>query len=105
MQSPMLQAREQHRVERLAAVEGECFHRQFSLSWTLPQAQAGPGGVEPSALLNRAHFLQEGKHVQRRGLRGWGASTGGPSLTGAVYVGSREGWAVNQSLGRADGVV
>lgn len=104
MQRPVLQARGQHRAERRAAVEGECFLRQSSLSWT-PPGRAGLGGVEPLALLSRAHFLQEGKHVQRRGLRGWGASAGGPSLTGAAYVGAREGWAVNQSLGRADGVI
>ena len=42
MQSPVLQAREQHRVERLAAVEGECFRRQSSLSWT-PPGRGRPG--------------------------------------------------------------
>ena len=34
MQSPVLQARDQHRAERLAAVEGECFRVQPSLSCT-----------------------------------------------------------------------
>lgn len=105
MQSPVLQAREQQRVERLAAVEGECFCVWSILSWTPTGWGRARTGREPLALLIRAHFWEEGKHNWRRGLRGWGASAGGLSLTGAAYVGAREGWAVNQSLGKADGVV
>lgn len=70
MQSPALQAREQHHVEQLAAVEGECFLCQSRPGLDPPYAWAAPGGVKPSAPLIRAHFLDEGKQGRRRGFRG-----------------------------------
>ena len=76
MQSPAVRAREQHRREQLAAVEGEC---------------CGAGLGETTSFSNQGVLLgggavraKEGSGWERRGCRGRGARSGSQHPTGAA---------------------